>query len=112
MNPRPNINAIGEVQDFSVKGDMDHWELTRWITTKLSGTELLDAIEAAYEKAYAVDGPWASGTFHIISLGGPLAAHWRFDDRRGHHWQGVLTVQSTSNDAKQFVVSLVTNQIS
>ena len=112
MNPRPNIDAIGEVQDFSVKGDMDHWELTRWITTRLSGTELRGAIKSAYEKAYAADGPWAPGTFHITSVNGPLAAHWRFDDRRGHHWQGGLTVQPTSNDAKQFVVSLVTNQIS
>jgi putative intracellular protease/amidase len=112
MNPHPAIEAVGEVQDSSIKGGKDHWQVTRWITTKLSGSELLGAMKSAYEKAYAAEGPWAPGTFHVTSFSSPLAAHWRFDDRDGHHWQGILTVEATSNDAKQFVVSLMTNKIS
>ena len=110
MNPRPDIAAFGKVQDSSIKGGMDHWKVCRWITTRLSGTELLGAMKSAYEKAYTAEGPWAPGSFHVTSLSDPLAAHWRFDDPDGHHWQGVLTVQPTSNDARQFVVSLVTNK--
>lgn len=111
MNPRPDIAAFGKVQDSSIKGGLDHWEVSRWITTGLSGTKLLGAMKSAYEKAYTAEGAWAPGTFHVASFSGPLAARWRFDDRDGHHWQGVLTVQPTSNDARQFVVSLVTNKI-
>ena len=84
MNPHADVGPIGEVKDVLLKGDDDHWETTRWITTKLSAAELLDAFKAGYAKAYAAEGPWAPGSFQM-ERSEALTANWRFDDRHGQH---------------------------
>ncbi len=88
------------------KGDKDHWEKATCFKTKLSATELFGAVQRAYEMAYAVDGPWSPGSFHMESSG-PLKAALRFADREGHHWQGAFTVEPIAADAHQFVVRIV-----
>jgi hypothetical protein len=88
-------------------GDKDHWEKTTWFKTKLSATELFGAAQTAYENAYAADGPWSPGSFHMESSG-PLKAALRFNDRDGHHWQGALTVEPSAADVDQFVLRIVT----
>jgi putative intracellular protease/amidase len=110
LNPHPDLGALGEVKDFLFKGDVDHWEATRWFATSLSANELFAALKTAYEKAYVADGPWAPGSFRVTSSG-PLTADWRFDDRHGQHWQGSLTVEPTTNDPRQFTIRLVTKQL-
>ena len=64
------------------KGDNDHWEKASWFKTKLSASELFGTMQMAYEKAYAADGPWSPGSFHIESSG-PLKAVLSFSDRDG-----------------------------
>jgi len=63
------------------------------------------------QKAYAADGLWSPGSFHMASSG-PLKAGLSFDDQDGHHWQGALTVEPTAGDAHQFLVRLVTARAS
>jgi putative intracellular protease/amidase len=52
--------SMGDVVDFNLKGDQDHWEKTVWFSTKLSPADLFAQIKPAYEAAYAKEGgPWA-----------------------------------------------------
>lgn len=103
----PSIDrTIGESIAGRRKGDKDHWERLTWFKTKLSAPEFLSMVQAAYEKAYAADGLWSPGSFHMAASG-PLKAGLSFNDQDGHHWQGALTVEPTA-DAQQFLVRLVT----
>ena len=62
-------------------------------------------VRAAYEKAYALDGAWAPGSFRAEPAG-PLATDIRFDDREGHHWKGVLEVEPVADDPHQIAVRI------
>jgi len=68
---------------------------------------MVGSIEEAVEKAYAADGPWRPGSFHMESSG-PLTAALHFNDRDGHHWQGTLTVEPIAADVHQIVLRVVT----
>jgi putative intracellular protease/amidase len=105
--PSIDPSAIGEWIGGRRNGDQDHWERATWFKTKLSAPELFSVVQTAYEKAYAADGTWSPGSFHLTSSG-PLKAGVSFDDRDGHHWQGALTVEPAAADAHQFLVRLVT----
>jgi putative intracellular protease/amidase len=105
--PGIDPRAIGDSIAGGRKGDKDHWEKATWFKTKLSATELFGAVQTTYERAYAADGPWSPGSFHMESSG-PLKAALRFNDRDGHHWQGALTVEPIAADTHQFVVRIVT----
>jgi putative intracellular protease/amidase len=105
--PGIDPGVVGDLLAGRRKGDTNHWEKATWFKTKLSATELFGAVQRAYEMAYAVDGPWSPGSFHMESSG-PLEAALRFDDREGHHWQGAFTVEPIAADAHQFVVRIVT----
>jgi hypothetical protein len=110
MNPDPDIDAIGEMEGRRIKGDEVHWELSERFTTKLSASALLGALQAAYQKGYAADGPWAPGSFRM-SAPEPLAAAWRFNDQKGGRWRGVLKVEASPANAHQFFVRLTTDRI-
>jgi putative intracellular protease/amidase len=105
--PGIDPRAIGDSIAGRRKGDRDHWEKATWFKTKQSATELFGAVQTAYERAYAADGPWSPGSFHMESSG-PLKAALRFDDRDGHHWQGTLTVEPVAADVHQIVLRVVT----
>jgi putative intracellular protease/amidase len=105
--PGLDPSAFGEWIAGKRKGDKDHWEKATWFKTKGSAIELFGATQTAYEKAYAADGTWSPGSFHMASSG-PLKASLRFDDRDGHHWQGALSVEPIATDAHQFLVRFVT----
>jgi putative intracellular protease/amidase len=90
--PIPDLTAVADWTDQKVKGDDMRWEATNIYKSRLSAAELLGQIQAAYAKAYAGDGPWSPGSFHI-KPSGPLHAGLSFDDRDGHHWQGTVTVE-------------------
>jgi len=105
--PSIDPSAIGEMITGKRIGDKDHWERANWFNTKLSETELFSTVQSAYEKAYAADGSWSPGSFHM-SPSGPLKAGLRFDDRDGHHWQGALSVEPIATEPHQFVVRIVT----
>jgi hypothetical protein len=109
MNPDPDLDAIGEMEDRRIKGDTDHWQIAERFSTKLSATELFEAVKAAYEKGYAAQGPWSPGSIQAASSG-LLAMTWRFDDRQGHRWHATLTVEPVPNDSHQFIVRLATSQ--
>jgi len=105
--PSVDPSAIGEWIAGRRNGDKDHWQRATWFKSKLSAPELFSVVQTAYEKAYAADGLWSPGSFHMASSG-PLKAGVSFDDQDGHHWQGALTVEPTAGDAHQFLVRLVT----
>jgi putative intracellular protease/amidase len=105
--PSIDPSAIGESIAGRRKGDKDHWQRATWFKSKLSAPELFSVVQTAYEKAYAADGLWSPGSFHMASSG-PLKASLSFDDQDGHHWQGALTVEPTAGDAQQYLVRLVT----
>jgi hypothetical protein len=81
-----------------------------WLNSKLSPAELFGRMQAAYEKAYAADGPWSPGSFHAATVG-QLKADLGYDDRDGHHWQGTLTVEPVPG-THQFVVRLASARAS
>jgi hypothetical protein len=105
--PSFDPSAFGEWIAGKRKGDKDHWEKATWFKTKGSATELFGAVQTGYEKAYAADGTWSPGSFHMASSG-TLKASLRFDDRDGHHWQGALSVEPIATDAHEFLVRFVT----
>jgi putative intracellular protease/amidase len=102
-------NKIGEITGFRIKGDRDHWEIIRRLTSKLSGSEISTALKAAFEKAYALEGPWRPGSFKAVASG-PLLDNLDFDDRDSHHWKGTLTVEPDSANANNFTVRFVTRR--
>jgi len=102
----------GNFVDSNIKGDENSWETTAWYSTKLSPTELFAKLEAAYENAYSIDGgPWAPKSFRANSAG-PLATNMEFDDREGHHWKGVLSVESVEGEAHQAAIRVTVNRVS
>ena len=105
--PGIDASAIGESIDGRRNGDKDHWEKATWFKTKLSATEVFSVAQTAYEKAYAADGPWRPGSFHLESTG-PFKAALRFNDQDGHRWQGALTVEPIASDVHQIVLRVVT----
>ncbi len=105
--PDLDLNGLADLVDMRLKGDKDRWETADWFKTKLSASELFGAIETAFQKAYADDGPWGPGSFHVTSSG-PLKADLHFDDRDGHHWHGTLALEAVPSDAHQFVVRIAT----
>jgi putative intracellular protease/amidase len=104
--PDLDLKGLAELVDMRLKGDRDRWE-TAWFKTPLSADGLLAAVETALQKAYAEEGPWGAGSFHLTSSG-PLKANLRFDDRDGHHWGGTLTLEPVPSDAHRFVVRIAT----
>jgi putative intracellular protease/amidase len=105
--PDLDLNGIADLVDMRIKGDKDRWETVDWFKTKLSATEMFGAVQTAFQKAYAEDGPWGPGTFHVTSSG-PLMADLHFDDRDGHHWLGTLTLEAVPSDAQRFIVRIAT----
>jgi hypothetical protein len=103
----PAYSPLSLVAAGRRKGDKDHWERATWFKTKLSATELFGAVQTAYEEAYAADGAWSPGSFHMESSG-PLKAALRFNDRDGHHWQRALTVEPIAADTHQILLRVVT----
>lgn len=101
--PLVDFSAFAEWVAGRRNGDNDRWEKTMWLNSKLSAAELFGTMQAAYEKAYAADGPWSPGSFHAAAAG-PLKADLGYDDRDGHHWQGTLTVEPVPSGTHQFVV--------
>ncbi len=101
---------IGEEFDFDLRGDNDRWQTTTWYKTKLTATEVFGTVTAAYEKEYALDGPWAPGSFRAKSAG-PLTTDMTFDDREGHHWKGVLTVEPADVGAQQVAIRIAINRV-
>jgi putative intracellular protease/amidase len=105
--PDIDLTGLADLVDMRLKGDKDRWETADWFKTKLSATELFNAVQSALRKAYAEDGPWGPGSFQLISSG-PLKASLQFDDREGHHWLGTLALEAASSDGQQFVVRIAT----
>jgi putative intracellular protease/amidase len=105
--PDLDLNGLADLVDMRLKGDKDRWETTDWFKTKLSAAELFGAVQTAFQKAYAEDGPWGPGSFYLTSSG-PLKADLHFDDRDGHHWLGTLTLEAVPSDAHRFVVRIAT----
>ncbi len=104
--PRALRNAdIGEQFDITLKGDKDRWETVAWYKTKLAPAELFARVKTAYEKAYALDGTWAPGSFKA-EPSGPLALAFRFDDRDGHHWTGVIAAEPVEGEAGQLALRI------
>jgi putative intracellular protease/amidase len=100
---------IGDPIDDTIKGDNNSWDKTVWFSTKQSPAEFFAMVKTAYENAYSLDGPWAPKSFRAESAG-PLATKLLFDDREGHHWQGMLTVEPQS-EANQVAVHIAINRI-
>ena len=105
--PDLDFNNNAELFDMRLIGDKDRWETADWYKTKLSASEFFGAVQTAFEKAYAQEGPWGPGSVHITSSGS-MKADLRFDDRDGHHWQGTITVEPVPTDSHQFVVRIAT----
>jgi putative intracellular protease/amidase len=103
--PDLNLGGVADLVDMRLKGDKDRWETADWFKTKLSATELFSAVQTAFQKAYAQDGPWRPGSFQVSSSG-PLAAHLHFDDRDGADWHGTLTLEAVPSH--QFVLRIAT----
>ena len=108
--PDLELNGLADLVDMRLKGDTDSWETADWFKTKLSASELFDAVQVAFQKAYAQDGPWVPHSFHVAPSG-TLKADLQFDDRDGHHWRGTLTLKSVPSDAHQYVVRIATNRV-
>jgi putative intracellular protease/amidase len=105
--PDLDFNNNAELFDMRLKGDKHRWETADWYKTKLSATEFFGAVQTAFQKAYAEQGPWGPGSVHVTSSG-PMKADLRFDDRDGHHWQGTITVEAVPADSHRFVVRIAT----
>jgi len=105
--PDLDLNGVADLVDMRLKGDKDRWETADWFKTKLSATALFSAVQTAFQKAYAEDGPWRPGSFQVSSSG-PLAAELHFNDRDGHDWHGTLTLEAVPSDAHQFVLRIAT----
>jgi hypothetical protein len=90
-----------------LKGDKERWETSDWLKTKLSAAGLFNAVQTAFQKAYAEEGPWSPGSFQVTSSG-PLTADLHFNDRDGHDWHGTLTLEAVPSDAQQFVLRIAT----
>jgi|HubBroStandDraft_1064217.scaffolds.fasta_scaffold05237_5 putative intracellular protease/amidase len=101
---------IGDQIDFDLKGGNDRWQTTVWYKTQLSAPELSGTVKAAYEKAYALDGPWAAGSFRASSTS-PLTTDMTFDDREGHHWKGAVKVEPADGDANQVAIRIAINRV-
>jgi putative intracellular protease/amidase len=101
---------IGDEYDFDLQGGNEQWQSTTWYKTKLSPTEVFGAVKAAYEKGYTSDGPWAPGSFRAKAAG-PLNADMTLDDREGHHWKGVMTVETADGDAQQIAIRIAINRV-
>ncbi|MGA2398013.1 MAG: DJ-1/PfpI family protein [Steroidobacteraceae bacterium] len=108
--PDLDLKGLAELVDMRLKGDKDRWETAEWFKTKLSADDLFGAVQTAFQKAYAEDGPWGPGSFHLTSSG-PLKANLHFDDRGGHHWRGTLMLEAVPSDAHQFVVRIATTRV-
>jgi putative intracellular protease/amidase len=108
--PDLELNGLADLVDMRLKGDRDRWETADWFKSKLSATELFGAVQTAFQKSYAEDGPWGPGSFHVNSSG-PLKADLQFDDRDGHHWHGTLTLESVPSDAHQYIVRIATTRV-
>jgi putative intracellular protease/amidase len=105
--PDLDLSGLADLVDMRLKGDKDRWETTDWFKTKLSAAGLFGAVQAAFRKAYAEDGPWAPGSFQV-TLSGPLKADLHFNDRDGHDWRGTLTLEAVPSDVHQFVLRIAT----
>lgn len=102
---------IGEPFDSTMKGDNNGWDATFWLSTKQSPAEFFALVKTAYENAYALDGgPWAPKSVRMEPAG-PLAAKLRFDDREGHHWQGVLTVAPVEGEKQQLAFRFAIDRV-
>jgi putative intracellular protease/amidase len=112
----PNIRSALRAQkvvepfDLFVKGDNSNWERTQWYLNQQSPAELFAILKTAYEEAYSKDGPWVPKSLRIQSTG-PAAAKLWFDDRQGHHWKGVVAVESVDEGASQLAVHFTVNRI-
>jgi putative intracellular protease/amidase len=100
---------VSDPFDIQMAGDNDSWDRTLWYSTKRSPTELFAMLKTAYENAYSLGGAWAPKSFRMEPAG-PLATALRFDDREGHHWTGMLTVEPQS-EANQVAVHIAINRI-
>jgi len=101
---------VSDPFDDLANGDKTRWDRTLWYSTKQSPEALMGAVKTAYEKAYAQDGgAWSPKTFHIAAAG-PRAAKLRFDDREGHHWKGLVTVQPVDG-AEQVAFRIAINRV-
>lgn len=105
--PDLDLNGLAELVDMRLKGDKDRWETTEWFKTKLSADGLFGAVQTAFQRAYAEDGPWGPGSFRLTASG-PLKANLLFDDRGGRHWRGTLALEPVPADAHQFVIRIAT----
>jgi putative intracellular protease/amidase len=105
--PDLDLEGVADLVDLRLKGDKSHWETADWFKTKLSATALFSAVQTAFQKAYAEEGPWVPGSFKVSSSG-PLAAHLHFNDRDGAEWHGTLTLEAIPADAHQFVLRIAT----
>jgi putative intracellular protease/amidase len=105
--PDLELNGLGELVDLRLSGDQNRWETAEWFKTQLSADGLFAAVQTAFQKAYAEDGPWAPGSFHL-TLSGPFKSNLGFDDREGHHWLGTLTLEAVPSDSHRFVVRIAT----
>jgi putative intracellular protease/amidase len=105
--PDLNLAGVADMVDMRLKGDKDHWETADWFKTKLTPAALFSAIQTAFQKAYAEEGPWRPGSFQLCSSG-PLAADLHFNDRDGADWHGRLTLEAVSTDDHQFVLRIAT----
>jgi putative intracellular protease/amidase len=105
--PDLDLDGVADLVDMRLKGDRGRWETADWLKTKLSASALFSAIQTAFQKAYAEEGPWGPGSFQVASSG-PLAADLRFNDRDGQGWHGTLTLQAVPADAHEFVLRIAT----
>jgi hypothetical protein len=109
--PDLDLTGVADLADMRLDGDKDRWNTSLWFNTKLPAEEFNSAVRRAYQKAYSEDGPWSPGSFHIDPKG-PLAADLHFDDLKGGHWKGTLTVAALPDGQHRFVVKIATQRVS
>lgn len=88
-----------EFVDNNYKGDKDSWETTVWLSTRLWPADLFGKLKTAYENAYSLDPA------------GPLTTNMRFEDREGHKWKGVLSVEPVQGEECQVAIRIAVDHV-
>jgi putative intracellular protease/amidase len=101
---------VADPFDHVMKGDKNRWERTLWYATDQSAADLFAIVKAAYENAYALEGPWAPKSFRLTPSGA-TAATIAFDDREGHHWKGVISVEQVKGETSQLAMRFAIDRI-
>jgi len=100
--------SVGSPFDYDIKGDDNGWETIGYYKTKLTPAEMSKLATVAVEKAYRDAGPsapWLPESFKM-EPSGPSKTSFRFDERDGHHWKGVIEITPVAGAAEQVELHL------